>query len=708
MTGTFWLDWALMAVSLTNTILLIWLALTVLLNAERRTWGALLAGTGLLLGGVFFISHTAILGYGLIPSGSGLDFWWRVGLTPVTALPFVWYLMMLWYSGFWDSRTTRLSRRHKHWVIITGIFVTTLMGLLFFENPAPSYSDYANQGLIDTASIVGIPLLIFLYPFYIILCVSLSLDTLQHPGPSERVMGELARTRAQPWLIATSIILLLVSLLVAVVLMWLYRNTYEPGIILRESKTIGLYDLIIESLIGVAVVLLGQAIVAYEIFTGKTLPRRGFLRQWRQAILLAVGYGVVIGFTANTDLRPIYSLLFTTLMMTAFFAMLGWRSYIERERYIDNLRPFVSSQGFFEQLTTPAQAASTELNLQLPFNALCGEVLGTRMAFLIAFGPLAPLVGPPLAYPEEQTVNISGLSDLFNKLSHSVSTNIRITPTEFSNASWAVPLWSERGLIGVLLLGEKFDGGLYTQEEIEIAQTSGERLIDTKASVEIAQRLMTLQRQHLAESQLLDQRARRVLHDDVLQQLHTAMLKLANEKSRPDGGTFEAIELLSDVHNQISDLLRKMPSTSLPDISKLGLIGALRKLVKEEFGTAFESVKWKIGFEAERYTQDISPLMAEVLYYSTREAIRNAAKHGTSEDYIQPLHLIIRIFLKTGLQIQIEDNGKGMRAGWIISEGSGQGLALHSTMMAVVGGELSIESEPGEFTRVSLMLPLGS
>ena len=330
------------------------------------------------------------------------------------------------------------------------------------------------------------------------------------------------------------------------------------------------------------------------------------------------------------------------------------------------------------------------------------------MAFLIAFGPLAPLVGPPLAYPEEQTVNISGLSDLFNKLSHSVSTNIRITPTEFSNASWAVPLWSERGLIGVLLLGEKFYGGLYTQEEIEIAQTSGERLIDTKASVEIAQRLMTLQRQHLAESQLLDQRARRVLHDDVLQQLHTAMLKLANEKSRPDGGTFEAIELLSDVHNQISDLLRKMPSTSLPDISKLGLIGALRKLVKEEFGTAFESVKWKIGFEAERYTQDISPLMAEVLYYSTREAIRNAAKHGTSEDYIQPLHLIIRIFLKTGLQIQIEDNGKGMRAGWIISEGSGQGLALHSTMMAVVGGELSIESEPGEFTRVSLVLPLGS
>jgi len=44
-------------------------------------------------------------------------------------------------------------------------------------------------------------------------------------------------------------------------------------------------------------------------------------------------------------------------------------------------------------------------------------------------------------------------------------------------AVWAVPLWSERGLIGALLLGEKRDGGLYTQEEIEIARATGERCV---------------------------------------------------------------------------------------------------------------------------------------------------------------------------------------------------------------------------------------
>jgi len=53
---------------------------------------------------------------------------------------------------------------------------------------------------------------------------------------------------------------------------------------------------------------------------------------------------------------------------------------------------------------------------------------------------------------------------------------------------WAIPLWSERGLIGILLLGEKVNGGLYTQEEIEIARASGERLIDTRASAELGHR----------------------------------------------------------------------------------------------------------------------------------------------------------------------------------------------------------------------------
>ena len=49
MTGILWLDWAILAMSLFNTVLQLWLGLTVLLNAERRSWGIWLASGGLLL-----------------------------------------------------------------------------------------------------------------------------------------------------------------------------------------------------------------------------------------------------------------------------------------------------------------------------------------------------------------------------------------------------------------------------------------------------------------------------------------------------------------------------------------------------------------------------------------------------------------------------------------------------------------------------------
>jgi hypothetical protein len=36
--------------------------------------------------------------------------------------------------------------------------------------------------------------------------------------------------------------------------------------------------------------------------------------------------------------------------------------------------------------------------------------------------------------------------------------------------------------------------------------------------------------------------------------------------------------------------------------------------------------------------------------------------------------------------------------------GSGQGLVLHSTLMAVIGGSLTIETKAGEYTRVILII----
>ena len=261
-------------------------------------------------------------------------------------------------------------------------------------------------------------------------------------------------------------------------------------------------------------------------------------------------------------------------------------------------------------------------------------------------------------------------------------------------------MWSERGLIGVLLLGEKRDEGLYTQEEIEIARASGERLIDTKASAEMARRLMALQRQRMAESQVLDRRTRRALHDDVLPHLHTAMLTLNNASD-------EVLTLLTDVHRQISDLLHEMPTTTASEVTRLGLVGALRHAVDDELGESFDQVTWQVEPRAEREGIWIPSLTAEVLFYATREAIRNAARHGRDAEGGRPLQLELNVDWCDGLQILIADNGVGLGAADASDGGSGKGLSLHSTMMAVVGGALLMESELGAYTRVRLTLPAG-
>lgn len=276
MTGNLLLDWAIVAVSLFNTILALWLGLTVLLNAERRGWGIWLVGGGLLVGGAFFVSHTAILGYGLHTIGQGLNFWWRAGWLPVVVAPLSWYVAMLWYSGFWDEVPAGDKRPlswQRPWLGLILLLAVGLIGLLLFANPLPSFVQITQLRLSASPEIGGIPLLVLIYPLYMILCIGLSLAALRHPGPSGRMMGDLARRRAHPWLITATVMLLLVSLLVAWVMLWIVLNV-PSGHVADMSLTIGWFDLVIDLLIALVVILLGRAIVSYEVFTGKILDRK--------------------------------------------------------------------------------------------------------------------------------------------------------------------------------------------------------------------------------------------------------------------------------------------------------------------------------------------------------------------------------------------------------------------------------------------------
>ena len=166
--------------------------------------------------------------------------------------------------------------------------------------------------------------------------------------------------------------------------------------------------------------------------------------------------------------------------------------------------------------------------------------------------------------------------------------------------------------------------------------------------------------------------------------------------------------MLTATHRQISDLLRQMPVTTMLELERLGLVKAIQKTVEAEYAQAFDEINWHIEPDAAQKAEALSPLAAEVLFYAVREAIRNAAIHGRDPESKELFCLWLTLGAREGLEVKVEDNGIGLSPVNLTPQGNGQGLALHSTMMAIVGGTLATESLPGQYSRIILSLPEGN
>ncbi|MCE1255460.1 MAG: hypothetical protein LWX83_18170, partial [Anaerolineae bacterium] len=662
MSGSFFLDWITLSISLFNTILLLWLGLTVLLDAEKRTWDVWLAAEGLLMGAAFFVSHSAILAQGLNTFGAGLDFWWHVGWAPVVLSPFAWYLVVLWFAGFWQDASSDLHRRQAPFLGLALLFTALLIILLLLANPLPSFDQRGQLNLNNIPAIGGIPWLAIIYPVYILFCIFLALDALLRPGPTTRLMGQQARRRARPWLVASTLVLLLVSILVTVVFIWVSLNVqcYDPAQCENNLPfTLSYFDLIIDSLVSAAILLIGQAMVVYEVFTGKVLPRRGLRRFWYAAVLLAFLVSVIASAGLTADIRPIYTLMTVMILMILYFSVNNRQAFLDHQQAIARLRPFIGQRHLFEQSFSPTLDVSRDGDIQQAFFSLCHDILGVKRAVLIVIGPLAQIVPQKeLYYPGAGP--LPSLNDILPILLNDPEKPLPLDIQSYQGLSWALALHSARGVTGILLLSEKSDDGFFTQEEMEMTRSAAEYLVDLLASAEMGRRLADLQRQRMHESQLLDRRTRRVLHDDILPRLHSVLISLSSDSQRSPE-VEESIRSLSDTHRQISDLLRESPPAPPAAIKSRGLIGALRYLFQGEMDGVFERVTWLIDPPAEKFFSSLPALTAETLFFAAREAIRNSARHGRPAGQGASLQLFIYAELQNNIaRIIIEDDGVGL------------------------------------------------
>jgi signal transduction histidine kinase len=588
---------------------------------------------------------------------------WLAGLV----LPSAWYLLMLWHTGFWASGPRgwgHILHRVGAAVVLAAVLGSVVLYALYpISLVKPASPNYFFAG----PAVGGIYVLAIAYAAYLVLLMALSVLTLWHPAPHYRAMGELARRRARPWLAAASGLLLLVSLLFAGCLLWFARSYYPRSLPAGDPQwlLIGGADFAISLLVAAALLCIGQAIVAYEIFTGKTLPRQGLARNWRNVLALAVALCAALSLGLVLEIPAVYVTIVAALIPAGFFAVYTWRSFREQERAMLRVRPFIA----------PGEAGTA-------LRALCGDVLGAARAALLPLGGNAALVAPvafPDAPPAPPDVLPTSPATLF-------------LPLDTGGYAWAVPLWNEHGLAGVLLLGEKRGGGLYTHEEMEIARAGGERLLATWAGAELTRRLIVLQRTREAETRVADRRTRRAIHDDVLPRVHTLMLALAAHS-----GDGDAVAQLAELHKALSDLLRDMPAATGKGP---GVFEPLRAAVADEFAGAFDGITWQIDPAVEALDAQLHPLVAEVAFGAAREAVRNAARHARGGDDARPLHLAISAVAECGIRLVIADNGVGGE----LPVQPGHGTFLHSTMLAVVGGAWCRVGDAG--TRVTLDFPV--
>ncbi len=196
MSGETLRNWALVAVSLFNTVLLLWLGLTLWLHGDadpqdRHDRGVILACVGFLLGSLFFVAHSALLLSNSWEVTRSNTLWLAVAMLPVLILPFVWYVVLLNNAGYWTEsgadlrESVGVRRRHRPLLLLLSVILAlgfvclALLGVPFIpEVNALTPFIWPLRQLIKVP-VFGIPLVAIAYPLYVLLCVAFSIDTLR-------------------------------------------------------------------------------------------------------------------------------------------------------------------------------------------------------------------------------------------------------------------------------------------------------------------------------------------------------------------------------------------------------------------------------------------------------------------------------------------------------------------------------------------------
>ena len=262
-------------------------------------------------------------------------------------------------------------------------------------------------------------------------------------------------------------------------------------------------------------------------------------------------------------------------------------------------------------------------------------------------------------------------------------------------------------------LGESFDqmrNALKTSMEAiaEARRDLEKRVQERTQELELLYR--ELQRKEEARGELLKKvinvqeeerkRIARELHDETSQALATLLLAIETTGAAPDQVGARLVQMkqltkqtLDNVHRMIHDL---RPSF----LDDLGLVSALRWAGESRL----EPMGIDLQFDIAGAERRLGPEVETTLFRVGQEAISNIAKHAEANS--------VRIAVEFGrsyVRLQVEDDGKGFEPEAVPTLGQaarGLGLLGMRERVALIGGTLIVESEPGKGTHIRVEMPV--
>jgi two-component sensor histidine kinase len=579
---------------------------------------------------------------------------------------------------------------------------------------------------------------------------------------------KLSWHQARPGLLLAALLMVGLTLGLATLGAWavLHWLTLYQGPALSPSKlnTIPLnllgLDIYATGLVALIVLLIGYSIVRHGVLIERPLARHGFFEQWRGIVIVATTIAIFIALLVKLTESSLGSLLLITSLATGTYALFTWSSYTAHDRYTALLAPFLRSTNVRHWLNTDLR--KTEQSMETLFSHLCKEVLEVRCASLVLLsGPVRrsfTYQWSILDRPEEiieqekaragqaQTMMKRQINDIHPYETQALYRNggayrIRMTLQGLPTICWVLPLYDELGLVAKLYLGPRKDSRIFTNEDMDLAQACGQRILDTLRDHEAMLAVSGLLRRRTVDVKLLGAQQRRILHDEILPLLHLALLRMEavrtftrmdakpktetvgivpcadpiptahqpSEHERADQSLDDAISSISIAHRQLASMMRAMATSSPHRLERDGVMHAIHSMLEQDFQQAFDEVEWHVSDEtAQRIDDAVPPAIAELIFAAVQEALRNAAHHARGTDLHRRLCLTLSASCQPHLEVMVADDGVGIVSASSSTTGTGGGLLTHSALLAIVGGSLTVKSNPNQGVMVRIFVPIES